>query len=135
MKAPRNAFATALVLATAGCVTPAPPKVSQASIEESVRQGICCVHKVPMKKESVPALFGFVVNVNSDASQQARESLFPFDRRPVYGGHTIPTTESQLTAVIYVCPRCEEAKALWISSHPSDPWAKTEREKAKPTNN
>jgi hypothetical protein len=120
-----------LVAGTTGCTTPA--RLSPDSVAEAARRGICCVHVVPMKKESVPILYGFVVSASSDASRRACESLFPFDRRPVVAPHEIPV-EFRPTAEIFVCPQCEDAKARWIMWHPFDPWAKAEREKAKRPN-
>lgn len=52
-------------------------------------------------------------------------SQFPFAQWAVaQRGETTPadaTTES-----VWSCPRCQEAKRLWIQQHPDDPWARYE---------
>ena len=98
---------------------------STPDIGSAIATGVCCVHHVPMKRESAPIAFGFILEPEGFAfSQRARRNLFPFARRHADGQCDLPVEGGPRTAEIFVCSQCEETKQGWIRLHPRDPWAK-----------
>jgi len=79
------------------------------------RPVVCVVHGVQMTKRKVPIEYGLIRPTDySRAFFAASTNGFPNAQEFVGGGCCVMTPT---TAVIYVCPKCEEARRLWESDH------------------
>ena len=73
----------------------------------------CEIHQARLVQEEIPVLFGKPV-ISEDYSH-ARETQFPnAHERCVFGG--CEPGSSKKTKVM-VCPKCSEARNLWLSKH------------------
>ncbi|MFT3781662.1 MAG: hypothetical protein QM790_06550 [Nibricoccus sp.] len=105
-------------LVAVGCTTVVP---YAKRIEQSEQSGVCYVHHEPMKKKRLRIIYGLVAFRKEWTD--ARLSLFPFAHRAILGGCVItkvidhPELSSPEYGEDYVCTRCSEAKARWISNH------------------
>jgi hypothetical protein len=117
-----------IALLVSGCVSVA---VATKRADEAELTGICCVHNVRMNRENIKILYGLTA-VPMGAAFEAQVAKFPFAHRQIYGGCVFmeivvagEDLSSPTFAEIYVCSKCDSAKARWILWHPWDSWAKT----------
>jgi hypothetical protein len=80
----------------------------------------CPFHKIEMKKDIVPVVYGLIFRNPEDYSDQyirARKELFPNSNREYYGGCVLDRNSTKMKEVMY-CPRCREAEEQWGNEHP-----------------
>jgi hypothetical protein len=81
--------------------------------DTSMKGSKCAIHQVNMTQEEIPVVYG--KPLASQEYSQARESHFPnAHERCVFGGCDPKPNKK---AKVMVCPKCTEARNLWLSQH------------------
>jgi len=101
-----------------------------ARYKKAQETGICHVHNVKMTKKEVRIEYGIprpIQPTYKEIPLGYEIDTFPHADRDIFNGGCITTTNSPMTKIISVCPKCTELKNEWIKNNPNQQVEPTEK--------